>query len=130
MISIPAAINSCPTWVDGPRIPGSCLDSGSLREDVVTAAGHVAQFHDGFVKVATFSRVTHRSAVNGDAGGDIEPISGWTRVLGADCPAGHDVYIRAKLKQCSNVLVSGPGNELTDVLLGMAVGLEGKANEG
>jgi hypothetical protein len=26
-----------------------------------------------------------------------------------------------------NVLVSGPGNELTDVLLGMAVGLEDKA---
>jgi hypothetical protein len=27
-----------------------------------------------------------------------------------------------------NVLVSGPGNELTDVLLGMAVGMEAKEN--
>jgi hypothetical protein len=27
------------------------------------------------------------------------------------------------------VLVSGPGNELTDVLLGMAIGLEGRAKE-
>ena len=30
-------------------------------------------------------------------GGNIKLISGWTRALRADCPAGHDVYVRVKL---------------------------------
>jgi hypothetical protein len=31
--------------------------------------------------------------------------------------------------QDGNVLASGPGNELTDVLLGMAITLEGKSGD-
>ena len=38
-------------------------------------------------------------------GGDIEPISGWTRVLRADRPTGHDVYVRVKLT--NNAVWSG-----------------------
>jgi hypothetical protein len=53
-----------------------------------------------------------------------------TYTITASPPDEPDQYHYELLDPDGKVLVSGPGNELTDVLLGMAIGLEGKAKEG
>jgi hypothetical protein len=50
-------------WAGVPR-PGS--DACSLRKDVVTAIGNLAQLLNGFIEVAALRGVTHRRAVKSD----------------------------------------------------------------